>query len=230
MIQNLFSSVAGFLDEIAKKTGMSSQNTVVLFGSLITVVGFLVTIICVFISNGLANKRQKRLDFINNASNYRLKFIDLIRSHIGNYLNSIDVIIHGNEDEVEKDIRNYREKHYQMKTFLTCYAPEDQIHEENLEKIYETIMPEKLKGKDRNRTLEQLKDVLPKIEKELREIMDANYKKMLEELKGKKPRAKKKNKVEVQSLGGKEEKKAPGNPEKKTRGIKQFFSRLFGRK
>ena len=123
-----------------------------------------------------SKRRQRHEDYLSRVTDYRLKFIDLIREPIAEYLESIDRLIRCEKDQISSSFDNYRIKHYQMLSFMTLFSLQDIECTELLNFLYNSIRKDDLLDTDsRNKTNEMLREQLPQIDKALRKLMDDNW-------------------------------------------------------
>lgn len=120
--------------------------------------------------------RNKRIDYISNVTDYRLKWIDLVRKPFSEYLNSLDRLSRGKDETIDTDYETFLEKHWQMQAFLTTFSPKDEKAQEQLNLLYDSA--EKLSDpqcKDRNAIREKIRKALPETDEVLRKLMDDNW-------------------------------------------------------
>ncbi len=121
-------------------------------------------------------KRDRESDFISNLTEYRLKWIDLARTTIGDYLCSLDKLSRGDDSTLVEDYANYLKMHWNMDSFLTTKSNSDKEARELLAKVYSTTSSLIDSAcVDRKKVREDLKKQLAEGDIILRELMDRNW-------------------------------------------------------
>lgn len=128
-------------------------------------------------------KRNRHSDFISIVTDYRLKWIDLVRIPISEYLLSVDRLERGNKETINGDYALFLEKHWQLQAFLTTFSPKDVAAQSFLEEMYRNAA-ELIKdnNEDKEAVRKTIRDDLPLASDILRKLMDENWFKVKDEL------------------------------------------------
>lgn len=148
---------------------MEAKDVVTLIGIGLTFLVSVVTLVYTVI-------RNKRSDYISKVTDYRLKWIDLVRKPISEYLVSLERISRGKDANIDADFDYFLEKHWQMQSFLTTFSPKDKAPQDQLNKLYESVSMLTVSQSDnRNAIREEIREELPKTDVVLRRLMDENW-------------------------------------------------------
>ena len=155
---------------------MESSDVITLIGIGLTFLVSLVTLIYTI-------KRNKHSDFISKVTDYRLKWIDLVRIPISEYLFSVDRMGRGNEEATSENYTLFLAKHWQMQAFLTTFSPNDKKAQEVLDKIYKNAsLLLSANCADKEKARKSIIEDLTTANKTLRELMDENWFKVKDEV------------------------------------------------
>lgn len=142
----------------------------------VTLIGIGITFIVSVVNLIMTQSRNKHSDYLSMVSNYRLKWIDLARMTIADYLLSVDRLCRGNDTSINDDYATFLEKHWYMKSFITNFSPREEEARILLNDFYEKAS--KLldsENKDCDAIRQEIHRELPKADTTLRNLMDANW-------------------------------------------------------
>lgn len=155
---------------------LSSGDRIELIGFVITFIGILITLVFSIMNYRYTKKRQLHEDYLNKVSDYRLKYIDMVREPIAEYLESLDSLMTCDDQTAVECYNNYRSKHYKMITFFTLFSDTDRDVSDRIGKLYNSInMQAMLNKKSRKEITEKIHREIPVLEKALRKLMDDNW-------------------------------------------------------
>lgn len=120
--------------------------------------------------------RNRRSDYISNVTDYRLKWIDQVRTPISEYLLILDKLSRGNDKTLDDDFDVFLNKHWQIQSFLTAFSPKDRGAQEQISILYESVsMLMDSKRNDRDAIRAEIHKNIPEADAALRKLMDENW-------------------------------------------------------
>ena len=105
---------------------------------LFEIIGIFITGILSYLNYNYMKRRDKKSDYISEVTDYRLKWIDLARPAISEYLFSVDKLSRGEDSTLQADYAFFCEKHWQMQSFLTTFSEAEEDARKLLANVYET--------------------------------------------------------------------------------------------